>query len=34
MLCFINQRHGKIDILLFNALPHRESAIVFIKAFL
>lgn len=24
MLCFINQRHRKLDILLFDPLPHRE----------
>lgn len=24
MLCFISQRHRKLDILLFNPLPHRE----------
>lgn len=24
MLCFINQRHRKPDILSFNPLPHRE----------
>lgn len=24
MLCFINQRHRKLDILLFNPLPHRQ----------
>lgn len=24
MLCFINQRHRKLGILLFNPLPHRE----------
>lgn len=25
MLCFINQRHRKWDILLLNPLPHREN---------
>lgn len=24
MLCFINQRHRNLDIILFNPLPHRE----------